>query len=237
MFKCPHHPWAWLPIALSRHPSTLHQASNSKRTLLFGHCNMLPTHPHLVNASSLTVTPFMLGLYPFWKKWSSLLLMRHLPKFEVNQSYLLQMLVQISQMDTHIVISAVENATFWVSSCLRLTMSEGFNALTVILQCDVVKHRQTKRNGTVEWPCVNKYCQNCLKRRYNKELEGCANGVASFFTWENPSSTLYLISIWPLSDVRVAKVYAIARDVRKCWGGNYILAHQISLGIHPFPVL
>ena len=58
---------------------------------------------------------------------------------------------------------------------------EVFNILIATIQCNIVKHRQTKRKGTVERLCTNKYCKACLKRRYNEDLEGCANGVVSFF--------------------------------------------------------
>jgi hypothetical protein len=59
---------------------------------------------------------------------------------------------------------------------------EVFNILIATVQCNIVKHRETKSKGTVERVCKNKYCKACLKRRYNEDLEACASGVASFFT-------------------------------------------------------
>ena len=56
------------------------------------------------------------------------------------------------------------------------------NILIATIQCNIIKQRQTKRKGTVELRCLNKYCKGCLKRKYNEDLEGYANGVASFFT-------------------------------------------------------
>ena len=56
-----------------------------------------------------------------------------------------------------------------------------FNILIATIQCNTVKHRQTKRKGAVEWLCRNKYCKACLKRKYNEDLEGCANGSVPFF--------------------------------------------------------
>ena len=56
-----------------------------------------------------------------------------------------------------------------------------FNILIATVQCNTVSQRETKRKGTVERLCTNKYCKACLKRRYNEELEGCASGAVSFF--------------------------------------------------------
>ena len=183
MFKYPHHPWAWLAITRSGLPSTLHQARNSKRTHLYGGYNLRPIHPRHINASFLIVSLSMMGLYPSWKKRSS---MRHLPKSrrrEASKSYLLQMLVRISQMDMSTVISVVKNATFWVSSRLTRANNICIQYLTIAtIQCNTIKQRQTKRKGLVERLCTNKYCNGCLKRRYNEDREG----VVSFFKWATP---------------------------------------------------
>ncbi|KAF8813926.1 hypothetical protein BYT27DRAFT_7084104 [Phlegmacium glaucopus] len=54
------------------------------------------------------------------------------------------------------------------------------------IQCNIMKHCQTKGKGTGERHCVNKYCKGCLKRKYNEDfdvLQGCTKtGSASFFT-------------------------------------------------------
>jgi hypothetical protein len=56
-----------------------------------------------------------------------------------------------------------------------------FNILIATIKCNDVNHRQTKSKGTVERLCPNKYCKACLKKKYNEDLEGRANGVVSFF--------------------------------------------------------
>ena len=69
---------------------------------------------------------------------------------------------------------------------------EVFNILIATIQCNIVKHRQTKHKGTVERLCTNKYCKACLKRKYNEDLEGCANGVVSFFKWGTPIKSTFV---------------------------------------------
>lgn len=249
MFRYLHHPWAWLAIILSAsgHPSTLHQVRNSKRTHLYGY-HLPPIRPRLVNASSLTASLFTMDLYLSWRNRSSLLLlMRRLPKSKRREASKLcppQMLVRIFQMDTSIVISALKNATFWVSRVLYVNnILYSISILIATMQCNTVKQRQTKHKGIVERLCTNKYCKACLKRKYNEDLKGCANGVVAFFKWGNPAKAhLYFInSIRSLLDVRVAEVFAIAWNVEKCWGmqqrGKYMLAHVIDLDIHAFAVL
>ena len=56
-----------------------------------------------------------------------------------------------------------------------------FNILIAIIQCNAIKRRQTKHKGIVERLCTSKYCKACLKRKYNLDLEGRANGVVSSF--------------------------------------------------------
>ena len=63
-----------------------------------------------------------------------------------------------------------------------------------------------------------------------------------FSSEESPTKApLYLMnSIRPLLDVRVAEVFAIARNVKNCRGmkkrGNYMVAHVANLVIHSFAV-
>lgn len=118
-----------------------------------------------------------------------------------------------------------------------------FKILIATIQCNIVKRRKTNK-GTVERPCINKYCEGCLKKRYNEDLDvlqKCTKaGVASFFTWGRPPTALYFMdSVRAFLGVRVAKAFAIARDVKKCWEmklwGNHILTQCQSVNIHPFP--